>query len=58
MVYGAMYSRARVRALEEAVGGAQKAVARSPTLLPLLSLAQDNLQVYQCNVLNLCILSL
>ena len=59
MEYGAVYSRATVRALEEAVGGAQKTVARSPllplaaALMPLLTLAQDKLQVYECNVINL-----
>ena len=39
------YSREAVSALEEAVGGAQKAVQRNPTLQPILILAQQKLQV-------------
>ena len=42
------YSRETVRPLEEAVGGAQKVVQRSPALLALLTLAEERLQV--CNV--------
>ena len=42
------YSREAVRALEQAVGGAQKAVHHNPALQPLLILALQNLQV--CDV--------
>ena len=43
-----LYSREAVIALEEAVGGAQKAVQRNPALQPLLIVAQQKLQV--CDV--------
>ena len=43
-----MYSCEAVRALEEAVRGAKKAVQRSPDFESLLTLAEENLQV--CNV--------
>jgi hypothetical protein len=43
-----IYSCEAVRALEEAVRGAKKAVQRSPDLESLLTLAEENLPV--CNV--------
>ena len=55
MLHGAVYSRESVRALEEAVAGAQRVVHRNPALPPLLTLAQEKLQV--CNVcIDCCIL--
>ena len=51
MLCGVSYSREMVRALEEAVGGVQKVVQRSPALQSLLTLAQEKLQV--CNMFRL-----
>ena len=45
MLCGLLCSRETVRALEEALGGVQKVVQRSPALQSLLTLAQEKLQV-------------